>query len=115
MASDCGRPLLDGWLVSRAIRNEQEGGSRSYVVSDDGAVIGYYRLATGSVMHRVALNRIRRRMPHPIPVVSLGRLAVARSLQSRGIARTLIRDAILRTLQACRDSRDQGATRARAG
>ena len=38
-------------------------------------------------------------MPDPIPVVLLGRLAVAQSHQGRGIARALVRDAILRTLR----------------
>lgn len=51
-------------------------------------------------MHRVAPGAVRRNMPDPIPVVLLGRLAVARSHQGRGIARALVRDAILRTLQA---------------
>ena len=99
-AFDSGRPVLDGWLVSRALRNEREGGSRTYVVSDGGAVVAYYCLSAGSVMHRVAPGRIRRNMPDPIPVVLLGRLAVARSHQGRGIARALARDAVLRTLQA---------------
>lgn len=97
---DSGRPVLDNWLVSRALRNEREGGSRTYVVSDGGAVTGYYCLAAGSVTHRVEPGRIRRNMPDPIPVVLLGRLAVARSHQGRGIARALVRDAVLRTLQA---------------
>lgn len=97
---DCGRPVLDGWLVSRALRNEQEGGSRTYVVSEDGKVIGYYCLAAGSVLRRAAPGRIRRNMPNLIPVVLLGRLAVTRSHQGRGIARALVRDAVLRTLQA---------------
>jgi len=97
---DCGRPVLDGWLVSRALRNEQEGGSRTYVVSEDGKVIGYYCLAAGSVMRRATPGRIRRNMPELILVVLLGRLAVTRSHQGKGIARALVRDAVLRTLQA---------------
>ena len=96
---DSGRSVLDDWLVSRALRNEREGGSRTYVLSDGGVVIGYYCLSAGSVMHRVAPGRIRRNMPDPIPVVLLGRLAVARTHQGRGIARALVRDAILRILQ----------------
>jgi len=97
---DCGRPVLEGWLVSRALRNEQEGGLRTYVVSEDGKVIGYYCLAAGSVMRRAAPGRIRRNMPELIPVVLLDRLAVTRSHQGKGIARALVRDAVLRTLQA---------------
>lgn len=39
-------------------------------------------------------------MPDPIPVVVLGRLAVDRSLQGKGIGRALVRDACLRVIQA---------------
>jgi GNAT superfamily N-acetyltransferase len=39
-------------------------------------------------------------MPDPVPVMVLGRLAVDRAYQGRGIGRSLLRDAILRTLQA---------------
>ena len=86
--------------MSRVLRNEQEGGSRTYVVSEDGKVIGYYCLAAGSVMRRATPGRIRRNMPELIPVVLLGRLAVTRSHQGKGIAQALVRDAVLRTLQA---------------
>lgn len=39
-------------------------------------------------------------MPEPVPVMVLGRLAVDRRYQNRGLGRALLRDAILRTLQA---------------
>ena len=39
-------------------------------------------------------------MPDPVPVMLLGRLAVARSHQGLGIARDLIQDAMLRTVRA---------------
>ena len=52
------------------------------------------------VMHRAAPGRIRRKLPEPNLVVLLGRLAVTRSHLGRGIARALVRDAVLRTLQA---------------
>ena len=39
-------------------------------------------------------------MPDPIPVMVLGRLAVDREFQGRGLGKALLRDAILRTLQA---------------
>jgi GNAT superfamily N-acetyltransferase len=41
-------------------------------------------------------------MPDPVPVMVLGRLAVDRNYQGRGIAKGLLRDAILRTLQVAR-------------
>jgi len=60
--------------------------------------MGYYVLATGSVMHKEAPSKIRRNMPEPIPVMVLGRLAVDKNMQASGIGRGLLRDAILRTL-----------------
>jgi predicted N-acetyltransferase YhbS len=42
---------------------------------------------------------MRRNMPDPIPVMVLGRLAVDRHYQDRGIGSSLLRDAILRVLQ----------------
>jgi GNAT superfamily N-acetyltransferase len=39
-------------------------------------------------------------MPEPIPVVLLGRLAVDRSWQGKGIGADLLRDAVLRVLAA---------------
>jgi GNAT superfamily N-acetyltransferase len=39
-------------------------------------------------------------MPDPLPVVVLGRLAIARAEQGRGLGHALLRDASLRVLQA---------------
>ena len=39
-------------------------------------------------------------MPDPLPVMVLGRLAVDKSLQRRGIGKGLLREAVLRTVQA---------------
>ena len=97
---DSGQPTLDAWLASRALKNERGGGSRTYVVCEEGRVVAYYCLATGSVVHGAAPGNIRRNMPDPIPVMLMGRLAVDRSHQGQGIARALVRDAILRTLNA---------------
>lgn len=97
---DSGQPILDTWLVSRALRNERSGGSRTYIVCEDGRAVAYYSLSAASAAHRTVPGRIRRNMPDPVPVILLGRLAVAKSHQGRGLARDLIRDATLRTLRA---------------
>jgi GNAT superfamily N-acetyltransferase len=99
-AFDSGVPALDDWLRRRARPNEETGASRTYVVHAGGRVVAYYAVATGGVAHADAPGRIRRNMPDPIPVMVLGRLAVDRAYQGRGIGRGLLRDAILRTLQA---------------
>jgi GNAT superfamily N-acetyltransferase len=97
---DSGNDQLDHWLKNRALKNELEGASRTYVLCVDEAVVGYYCLANGAVGQATATGRVRRNMPDPIPVMVIGRLAVDRRWQGKGIGKALIRDAILRTLQA---------------
>jgi len=95
---DCGEPVLNDWLIKRALKNENSGASRTFVVCQNNRVVGYYVLATGSVMHKQAPSKVRRNMPDPVPVMILGRLAVSKDMRSVGLGRGLLRDAILRTL-----------------
>jgi GNAT superfamily N-acetyltransferase len=96
---DSGNPTLDEWLKQRALKNAAESASRTYVVCA-GAVVGYYCLANGAVASTAATGRVRRNMPDPIPVMVIGRLAIDQRWQGQGLGRSLLRDAILRTLQA---------------
>jgi len=97
---DSGNSQLDDWLKNRAIKNEIEGASCTYVLCNGDVVIGFYCLANGSVFQSVATGKVRRNMPDPIPVMVIGRLAIDRSWQGKGLGRALLKDAILRTLQA---------------
>jgi GNAT superfamily N-acetyltransferase len=99
-AFDSGVPELDTWLKRWALPNEVSGASRTYVVSAGGRVVGYYALATGAVAQLRATGKVRRNMPEPIPVMVIGRLAVDREHQGKGLGSGLLRDALLRTLNA---------------
>jgi len=88
-------------LIRYARRNELEGASRTYVLCEPPQrVIGYYSLAAGSILHNLATGKTRRNMPNPIPVVILGRLAIDRTRQGKGLGADLLRDAVLRTVGA---------------
>jgi GNAT superfamily N-acetyltransferase len=97
---ECGVPPLDDWLKRRARTNAASGASHTYVACDGARVAGYYALAAGAVEVAAAPGRFRRNMPDPIPVVVLGRLAIDRASQGKGLGRALFRDAALRVLQA---------------
>jgi len=97
---DSGEPLLDNWLRRRALANEDQGSSRTYVACAQKRVVGYYTLAVGAVAHTGAPGRVKRNMPDPVPVMVLGRLAVDKGFQGHGIGSGLLRDAVLRTIQA---------------
>ncbi len=99
-AFSSGVESLDTWLKSRALKNQTSGASRTFVACEGRRVVAYYTLASSAVTTDVAPGRFRRNMPNPIPVVVLGRLAVDRSLQGKGVGRALLRDAGLRVIQA---------------
>lgn len=91
---------LDEWLKRRARANQASGASRTFVVTDETRVVGYYALASSSVASNDATGRMRRNMPDPIPVIALGRLAVDRDYQKLGLGRDLLQDAAKRILSA---------------
>jgi GNAT superfamily N-acetyltransferase len=95
----CGEPLLDDWLKKRAVRNDQSGASRTYVVCDGLRVVGYYCLSAGAVSRAEAPKAMRRNLPNPIPALVLGRLAIDSRFQGLGLGSALLQDAIRRTLQ----------------
>lgn len=97
---DSGEPSLDDWLIRRALANQASGASRTYVIRDDHTVVGYYALASSAIAVKATPGRFRRNMPDPIPVVVLGRLAIARRHHGGGLGRALFQGAARRTLHA---------------
>jgi GNAT superfamily N-acetyltransferase len=96
---DCGNSGLNDWLVRHARQAQASGSARTFVVSDEGRVAGYFSLTVGQVDTLEAPERIRQGMGrYPLPVVILARLAVALPYQGRGVGRGLLKDAIRRTL-----------------
>ena len=96
----CGVSSLDDWLKRRARPNQVSGASRTFVVAENYRVIGYYALASGAITVESSVGRFRRNMPDPIPAAVLGRLAIKRSQQGRGLGRALFRDCALRVAHA---------------
>jgi predicted N-acetyltransferase YhbS len=82
------------------VQNEAASALRTYVVCEGREVVGYYSLAAGSRLRDAATGSVRRNMPDPVPVAPLGRLAINRRWQGRGIGPALLRDAILRLVGA---------------
>lgn len=96
----CGVDSLDDWLKRRARPNQLSGASRTYVVAEGSQVVGYYCLASGALALSDAPALVRRNMPDPLPIAVLGRLAIHKTWQGRGVGVALLQDAVLRTLHA---------------
>ena len=96
---DCGKPALNDWLVRHARQAQGSGSAKTFVVSDDDRVAGYFSLTVGQIDSLDAPERISKGMgQYPLPVVILARLAVSRHDQGLGIGLGLLQDAIRRTL-----------------
>lgn len=96
---DCDKPALNDWLLRYARQAQGSGSAKTFVVSENGRVVGYFSLTVGQVDTLETPERIRKGMgQYPIPVVILARLAVNRQDQGRGIGVGMLQDAIRRTL-----------------
>jgi GNAT superfamily N-acetyltransferase len=101
-AFDCGQPQLNAWLTDRAGQFDRRDLSRTYVATrpDSRSVLGYYAISTHRVVDDVLPEDLSKGLPRfDIPVVLLGRLAVDRSVQGRGLGALLLVDALRRSLQ----------------
>ena len=98
---DCGKEPLNGFLKRFALVNQRNGSAVTYVACRGQRVVGYYSLAVGSVMFEAAPGRISKGLArHPVPVMLLTRLAVEIGEQGTGMGKGLLKDALLRTVQA---------------
>lgn len=98
---DCGEAVLDRFLARFALPSQQANASQTYLGLADDTVVGFYTLVVGEVAYADAPERLTKGLArHPVPIMLLARLAVHRDWQGKGIGAGLLRDAVLRTLQA---------------
>lgn len=93
-AFDCGEPALDDYLRKYARQNHESGGAKSFVAIEGKApttILGYYTLSPASIDYTRTPAVVRRGLGrYEVPVYRLGRLAVARSVQGRGLGGGLL-------------------------
>src|SRR5213593_3890121 len=98
---DCGQEALNRFLVRYAFQNQQAEASQTYVALVGDEVVGFYTLVVAQVEFGDAPQRLGKGLAkHPIPLMLLARLAVAASRQGKGLGSGLLKDAMVRTLQA---------------
>jgi hypothetical protein len=98
---DCGKAPLNRFLIQFAFQNQQANASQTYLAVRDDEVIGYYTLVFGEVAFEDAPDRLKRGdARHPVPLMILARLAVASNAQGERLGAGLLKDAMIRTLQA---------------
>ncbi len=96
---DCGRQELNDWLQQVARQHQDKGLSKTFVAIRDEAptlVCGYYALALAELESQHLPQAWRKKLSRRIPGVRLGRLAVDRQYQGKGLGELLLIDALTR-------------------
>ncbi|MEM6604071.1 MAG: GNAT family N-acetyltransferase [Pseudomonadota bacterium] len=99
---DCGVPVLNDFLKKYALQNQRKRLARTYVcLKDETEIVGFYSLSFGSVYQSDVPPFMNRGMgKYQIPVMIIGRLAVSLNAQGIGIGKALLKDAVMRTMNA---------------
>lgn len=100
---DCGIESLSNYLKSIARQHQTRNLSRVFVVIEDSdpTVLGYYSLANSSVDASAFPKPKKFKLPKTmaIPVVLLGKLAVDKTTQGKGLGSLLLFDALKRCVE----------------
>lgn len=99
----CGEPTLDAYLREQASQDVRRHLAAVFIMprgTNDPRVVGYYTLSALAIEAGTLPDVLRRRNPYrEVPAALLGRLAVDRDHQRRGIGALLLVDAVRRCLQ----------------
>lgn len=102
-AFDCGTPALNLYLRNYALQNQKRGIVRNYVTTHpcDKVIVAYYSLVYASISQKLLpAKQVKGLGKYDVPVMLLARLAVDQREKGKGLSKALLKDAILRTMQA---------------
>lgn len=106
-AFDCGEDELDIYLKRYARQNHGSGGAKCFVATprtEPARILGFYTLSPASVEFSRAPSIVTRGLGrYDVPVYRLGRLAVDRSVQGRGLGGRLLLRAAERCMTAAQE------------
>ena len=101
---DCGEPLLNEFLLRHARQNNDKGGAKTFVAApsnDGGRILGFYSLSPASIDYSRVPALVKQGLArYDVPVFRLGRLAVDRTMQGRGLGGQLLLSAGRRCIRA---------------
>jgi len=102
---DCGPGSLNAWFRRHAWHNHVSGMSRISVICDAGTglIAGYVTLSAAQIEREFLAKAHQRNKPDPVPATLLGQLAIHKTHQGQGHARSLLLFALTAALRASRE------------
>lgn len=97
----CGKDLLDNYFWTQAKQDVKRKLSACFVLVDNetGKISGYYTLSSSSISNDLIPESFKKKLPKSylsIPTVLLGRLAIDKGFQGKGIGKLLLIDSLKR-------------------
>ena len=97
----CGKDLLDNYFWTQAKQDVKRKLSACFVLVDNetGKISGYYTLSSNSISNDLIPESFKKKLPKSylsIPTVLLGRLAIDKGFQGKGIGKLLLIDSLKR-------------------
>jgi len=106
-AFDCGDADLNLYLQKFARQNHESGGAKCFIAAPSDApsrILGFYTLSPASLEYSRTPALAKRGLAHyDVPVFRLGRLAVDRTAQGRGLGGALLLRAADRCIRVAED------------
>jgi len=101
---DCEVPAFNLYLERQSGQDMRRHYATMFVAVQEltNQIIGFYTLSSASVSLALLPDSLQKKLPKytDVPAVRLGRLAVDKSAQGRGIGKELLADAVIRSLQS---------------
>lgn len=96
---DCGVKELNNYFINYAKQNENNNIGRTFVLKDNGRILGFYTLCTSSIAQNELPTKYQKLLPkYPIPCIRLARLAVDKHHQNNFYGHILLKDAFTKIL-----------------
>ena len=104
---DCGNSKLNQYLSRYARQNDARGINKAFVATKAKTPLkidGYYTISSSTIDFLSLPQNIQQKIPnYPIPAALIGRLAVDRSCQGKGLGTELLVNALIRIVNASQE------------
>ncbi|NVO12322.1 MAG: GNAT family N-acetyltransferase [Bacteroidales bacterium] len=105
---DCGKELLNSYLKNQAGQDIKRKLSACFVLAERGTnnIQGYYTLSNNSISLSSFPEQIKKKLPKSyvyIPTTLLGRLAIDKNCQGKGLGKILLIDALKRSYEISKE------------